>query len=458
MKIIILGAGQVGSSIAEHLSHENNDITVVDTDLERLSDMQNKLDIRTVHGHASHPSVLIRAGANDADMVVALTNSDEVNMVACQVCYSIFNTPTKIARIREAEYASHPEMFEHEHVPIDFHISPEPLVTRHSKGLIEYAGALQVMDFAQGKAQLVTIKVKKNGPLVDQQLREFNHLLPENVDARVAAIFRDNKSVFPDGDTVLKTNDVVFLLAARKHITKIMEAWHKTDKSSYKIILAGGGNIGFNLAKALEREHSVKIIEYNKTRSRFIAEELTKALVIRGDCTSEELLNEENINHTDIFCALTNDDQANLLSALMAKKMGAKKVLTLINKQNYAQLIEKDTIDIAISPQHITMGGILAHVRGDYTARVHSLRSGAAEAIEVEVTGDSSSSKVVGKMIQNINLPPGCNIGGLVRQDKVMMAHRNVVIENKDHLIMFVTDKRNINDLKRLFEVDASFL
>ena len=256
----------------------------------------------------------------------------------------------------------------------------------------------------------------------------------------------------------VKAGDLVFVLAAKKHIKKMMEQWYKGEKPANKIIIAGGGNIGFNLAKALERDHSVKIIEYNKDRSRFIAEELTKALVIRGDCTSEEILHEENINHADIFCALTNDDQANLLAALLAKKLGAKKVMTLINKQSYAQLIEKDTIDIAVSPQHITMGGILAHVRGDYTARVHSLRQGAAEAIEVEVKGDVNSSKVVGKLVQNINLPLGCTIGGIVRNNKVIMAHRNLVIEHLDHIIMFVTDKRNINDLKRLFEVDASFL
>ncbi len=458
MKIIILGAGQVGSSIAAHLSRENNDVTVVDTNIEHLNEMQNKLDIRTIHGFASHPSVLIRAGANDADMVIALTNSDEVNMVACQVCYSLFHTPTKIARVRAAEYASHPEMFEHKHVPIDFHISPEQMVTRHIYGMIEYAGAKQVMDFAGGVAQLVTTEVQAGGLLDGQQLREFHNVLPGNVGARVAAIFRDDQSVFPEGETVLKAGDIIFVLAAKKHIKKIMEMWYKGEKPAHKIIIAGGGNIGFNLAKALEKDHSVKIIEYNKERSRFIAEELTKALVIRGDCTSEEILHEENINHTDIFCALTNDDQANLLAGLLAKRLGAQKVMTLINRQSYAQLIDKDTIDVAISPQHITMGGILAHVRGDYTARVHSLRQGAAEAIEVEVKGDLHSSKVVGRQVRNINLPLGTTIGGIVRNNRVIMAHRDEVIEHLDHLIMFVTDKRNINDLKRLFEVDATFI
>ena len=458
MKIIILGAGQVGSSIAKHLEKENNDISVVDIDVNLLNELQLDMDIRTVHGHASHPSVLIRAGAADADMVVALTSSDEVNMVACQVCYSLFNTPTKIARIREAEYANHPEMFEHEHVPIDFHISPEQLVTKHIHGLIEYEGALQVMEFAQGRAQLVTIEVVKNGPLVDQQLREFHRILPEGADARVAALFRDGKAIEPVGDTVLRLGDLVFILAAKKHIRKIMEAWHKTTQPNYKIMIAGGGHVGFNLAKALEQEHSVKVIEYGKERSAHIAEELNKALVIRGDCTSENILREENIAGTDIFCALTNDDHSNLLSALLAKKLGAKKVITLINKTNYSELIEKDTIDIVISPQHITIGGILAHVRGDFTARVHSLLDGDAEALEIKVAGDSATSHVNGHKIRNLVLPAGCTIGGIIRDGEVLMAHQHEIIKNADHLIIFVTNTKNVNDLKILFEVDASYL
>ncbi len=458
MKIIVLGAGQVGASIAEHLSKEGNDITVVDTDAERLTDMQNRLDLRTIHGNASYPSVLIRAGANDADMVVALTNSDEINMVACQVCYSLFHTPMKIARVREAEYVSYPEMFESEHLPIDVIISPEQLVTNHIQRLIEYTGALQVMDFAHGKAQLVSVVAEREGPLIGHQLRELSDLMPKDVDTRVAAIFRDNKAVFPEGDTVIQKGDMVFFLAAKKHIRTIMNILRQSEQPANKIILAGGGNIGFNLARALESDHSVKIFELDKRRVKYIAEELNKALVIKGDCTSEELLHEENIDQTDVFCALTNDDQANLLSALMAKKMGARKVITLINKHNYARLIEQGTIDIAISPQHITIGGLLAHVRKGNMARVHSLREGAAEAIEVVVRGDASSSKVIGKQIQHINLPPGTTIGGIIRGKKVLMAHRDVVIRNEDHLILFVTDKRNINDIERLLQVSPFYL
>lgn len=458
MKIIVLGAGQVGASIAEYLSREGNDITVVDTDSERLTEMQNRIDLRTIHGNASYPSVLTRAGANDADMVVALTNSDEINMVACQVCHSIFHTPIKIARVREAEYVSYPQMFESEHMPIDVIISPEQLVTNHIQRLIEYTGALQVMDFAHGKAQLITIVADEQCPLIGHQLRELHDLMPEKVDTRVAAIFRENTAVFPAGDTVILENDMVFFLAAKKHIKSIMSFLKQNEKPVNKIILAGGGNIGFNLAKALESNHSVKIIENNKKRARHIAEELDRALVIKGDCTSEELLTEENIDQADIFCALTNDDQANLLSAMMAKKLNAKKVLTLINKHNYAQLIEQGTIDIAISPHQITIGGLLAHVRKGNMARVHSLRQGAAEAIEVIIYGDSSTSKVIGKQIQNINLPPGTTIGGIVRNDKVLMAHRDVILEHEDHMILFVTDKRNINDIERLLQVSPSYL
>jgi trk system potassium uptake protein TrkA len=458
MKILILGAGQVGSSIAEHLAKENNDITVVDTDLEKLIDMQNRLDLRGVHGNASHPSVLMRAGAEDADMVVALTNSDEINMVACQVCHSIFHTPIKIARVRQSEYLDYPELFDNDHLPIDVFISPERLVTEHIRRLIDYPGALQVMDFAQGIAQLVAIVADDEGPLIGHQLREIHNYMPEDVDARVAAIFRDNKPISPDGDTVIKINDMVFFFAAKKDIRAVMKTLRHTDRPVKKVILAGGGNIGFALAKMLEDDHSIKVIEGNKKRSRFIAEELTKALVIKGDCTSEEILFEENVDQCDIFCAVTNDDQTNLLAALMAKKMGADKVLTLISKHNYAQLLERDQIDIAISPQHITIGGLLVHVRKGNMARIHSLRNGAAEAIEVVVHGDASTSKVIGKQLKDINLPPGTTIGGIIRGKQVIIAHREVLVEHEDHIILFVTDKRNINDVERLFHVSPTFM
>lgn len=458
MKILVLGAGQVGSSIAEHLSKENNDITVVDTDLEKLTDMQNRLDLRSVHGNASHPGVLTRAGAEDADMVVALTNSDEINMVACQVCHSIFHTPLKIARVRQSEYLDYPDLFNSDHMPIDVFISPERLVTEHIRRLIDYPGALQVMDFASGLAQLVAIVADEEGPLIGHQLREIHNYMPEGVDARVAAIFRDNKSISPDGDTVIKINDMVFFFAAKKDIKTVMKTLRHTDKPVKKVILAGGGNIGFNLAKMLEQNHSIKVIETTKKRARYIAEELTKALVIKGDCTSEEILFEENIDQCDIFCAITNDDQTNLLSALMAKKMGADKVLTLINRHNYAQLLERDQIDIAISPQHITIGGLLVHVRKGNMARIHSLRNGAAEAIEVVVHGDAHSSKVIGKRLQDINLPPGTTIGGIIRGTKVIIAHRDLMVENEDHMILFVADKRNINDVERLFHVSPTFM
>ncbi|HFC29465.1 MAG TPA: Trk system potassium transporter TrkA [Oceanospirillales bacterium] len=458
MKILVLGAGQVGSTIAEHLSKERNDVTIVDTDLEKLLDMQNRLDLRSIHGNASHPGVLARAGAADADMVVALTNSDEINMVACQVCHSIFHTPLKIARVRQAEYLDYPELFQDDHLPIDVFISPERLVTEHIRRLIDYPGALQVMDFAQGLAQLVAIVADKDGPLIGHQLREIHNYMPENVDARVAAIFRNNRPVAPDGDTVIKINDMVFFFAAKKDIKQVMAILRHSDKPVKKVILAGGGNIGFALAKMLEENHSIKVIEGNKKRARYIAEELTKALVIKGDCTSEEILFEENIEQCDIFCAITNDDQTNLLSALMAKKMGADKVLTLINKHNYAQLLERDQIDIAISPQHITIGGLLVHVRKGNMARVHSLRNGAAEAIEVVVHGDSSTSKVIGKQLKDINLPPGTTIGGIIRGKQVIIAHREVIIEHEDHVILFVADKRNINDVERLFHVNPTFM
>lgn len=459
MKIIILGAGQVGSSVASSLStEENNEVTVVDLDQERLTDLQDKLDIRSVQGNASHPRVLTRAGAEDADMIVALTNSDEVNMIACQVAYTIFNTPTRIARVREGEYLDYPQLFRGEHCPVDVLISPEQLVTEHVQRLIEYPGALQVLDFAHGRAQLVAIKAIPGGPLSGLQVSELNHLLPDNVETRVAAIYRRDKPVIPEGKTVFEPDDTLFLFAAHQDIRTVMAELRKLDQPIRRIILAGGGNIGSDLAKALEARHLVKLIERSRDRARQVAEDLDSSIVLVGDCADEDLLREENIDQTDVFCAVTNDDEANILSAMLAKRMGAKKVVSLINRPAYADLVESGTIDIAVSPQQVTIGALLTHVRRGHMVKVHSLRRGAAEAIEAVAHGDARSSRVVGRPLEDIPLPEGTIIGGIVRGSDVIMAHHDIVIESEDHIILFVVDKSHINEVEKLFQVGITFV
>ena len=457
MKIIILGAGQVGSSVASNLCGEANDITIVDQNPNCLNALKDRLDLRTVVGHASHPQVLGRAGATDADMVIAVTNSDETNMVACQIAYTLFHTPTKIARVRESQYQNHPALFAQEALPIDVLISPEQEVTHYIKRLIEFPGALQVVDFADGKVQLVAARAFYGGPLVGQRLRELRQQLP-GVETRVTAIFRRHETIIPRGDTVIEAGDEVLFIASPKHTRAVMSEFRKLDGPSRRVIIAGGGNIGKRLAMAMETSCNIKIIENNPDRARAISEDLKHAYVLLGDAADEDLLTEENIESTDVFCALTNADEANIISSMLAKRLGAKTVMALINRAAYVDLVQRDIIDIAISPQQATIGSLLAHVRRGDVVKVHSLRRGAAEAIEAIAHGDKHSSQVVGRKIEDIELPPGTTIGAIVRGNNVIMVHHDTVIEPEDHVILLVTNKRHVRDVERLFQVNITFI
>lgn len=457
MKIIILGAGQVGSTVAYYLAREeSNEVTIVDLDEEVLRDLQDRLDIGTVQGHAAHPDVLESAGAGDATMIIALTNSDETNMIACQVAYTLYHTPTKIARIRSLAYIKNKKLFTQDALPVDVVVSPENLVTEYIERLIHYPGALQVLEFADGKIRLVGLRARKDGLLVGKKLSTLPEHIP-NTDTRVAAIYRDGKSIAPEGDTVIQEDDEVFYIAARKDIRVVMSEMRKLEAPVRRVVIAGGGNIGFNLARALERTNQVKIIERNRSRAKWISEHLDNAIVLNGDAADQELLVEENIDHVDVFCAVTNAEEANILSAMLAKRMGAKKVMALINRPAYADLVESDTIDIALSPQQITLSALLAHVRRGDVAKVHTLRRGAAEALEAVAHGDSKSSKVVGRTVEEIELPPHVQISAIVRGDDVIIAHHDTVIEADDHVILFATDRMQIPAVEKLFQVGVTF-
>ena len=456
MKIIILGAGQVGSSVAENLVSEANDITIVDTDSKRLQTLQDRLDVRTVIGYASHPGVLAQAGAEDADMILAVTNSDETNMIACQVAYTLFHTPTKIARVREVEYLSQPLLFTQEALPVDVLISPEQLVKDYVQRLIEHPGALQVLDFANGRVSLVAVRAYYGGPLVGHELHDLRKHMPK-IETRVAAIFRRGRAIIPEGTTVIEADDEVFFIAANKNIRAVMSELRNLDKPCKRVMLAGGGNIGRRLAKSLESRYQVKLIDHNYDATKRLSEELESTIVLYGDAADEDLLLEENIENTDVFCALTDDDEANILSAMLAKRMGARKVMALINRAAYVDLVQSGTIDIAISPQQATIGSLLAHVRRGDVVAVHSLRRGAAEAIEAIAHGDSHTSKVVGRAIENIRLPKGTTIGAIVRGEEVIIAHHDTVIEEDDHVILFLVDKTRIREVEKLFQVGLTF-
>ena len=458
MKIIILGAGRVGSTLAQQLAGEDNDITLVDIRSDKLEELQARLDIRTVTGHASHPDIIKRAGGDDADMVIAVTESDEVNMVACQLAYTLHHTPTKIARVRASEYlALEKKIFSQDAMPVDMIISPEQLVTDYIRRLIEYPGALQVVNFADGKAQLVGVRAYYGGALVGQQLRALREHMP-GVETRVAAIYRRGEPIIPKGDTVVEVDDEVFFIAARKNIRSVIAELRRMDQPVKRVILAGGGNIGLRLARVLEKQFNVKIIERNPERARLISEQLDRAIVLVGDVADEELLIEENIDQTDVFCAITNDDEANILSAMLAKGLGARKVMSLINRASYVDLVQGTVIDVAISPQQATIGALLAHVRRGDVVVVHSLRRGAAEATEAVAHGDRNSSRVVGRRIDEIDLPEGTTIGAIVRGDEMVVAHHDTVIEADDHVILFLVDKSRLHEVERLFQVGVTFL
>jgi len=471
VKIIILGAGRVGSSVAESLASEANDITVVDTDPARLKHLQDRLDLRTVMGNAGHPGVLTKAGAEDADLLLAVTQSDEANMVACKLAATHFNIPTRIARIRAADY-SRPEIVEH--FAIDRAICPEQILTDNIVKLIEFPEALQVLEFADGRVSLVAVRAFHGGPLVGHELQELRRHMP-HIDARVAAVFRQGQPIVPEGTTVIEAGDEVFFLAATENIRQVMRELRRMDKPVKRVLIGGGGNIGRRLARALESRYQVKLIERNKANGERLAAELDHTLVLTGDATDEELLEDENAGEMDVFCALTNDDENNIMSSLLAKRMGARKVIALINRSSYVDLLQDGQIDVAISPSQATIGQLLAHVRRGDCVAVHSLRRGAAEALELIAHGDRSSSKVVGRRVEEIELPKGATIGAIVRRlaqpvseriddlvavdrdTRVLIAHHDTLIEPEDHVIVFAVSKRLVPKIEKLFQVGIGF-
>ena len=456
MKILILGAGQVGSTVAESLVGEANDITVVDTDAVKLRQLQDRLDLRTLVGNAAHPSTLEHAGIADTDMLLAVTQSDEVNLVACKLAASLYNTPTRIARIRSADYLARKEVFSPDNFCVDFSICPEQILTEYIVKLIEFPEALQVQKFSQGKASLVAVRAFQGGPLVGKPLSFLRTHMPQ-VETRVAAIFRNDGPIIPEGSTVIEDGDEIFFIAATNNIRSVLNEMRRMDKPTKRVMIIGGGNIGLRLAKALESNYEVKLIEYNKKSCERISSELARTLVLNGDGTDEKLMQQEHIGEVDVFCALTNDDENNIMSSLLAKQGGARKVIALINRSAYVGLVQGGKIDIALSPAHITIGSLLAYVRQGDVAAVHSLRRGAAEALELIAHGDRESSRVVGRRIDEIDLPKGATIGAIVRGNEVIMGHHDVVIEADDHVIVFVVNKAMVHKIEKLFQVSIGF-
>lgn len=453
MRILILGAGQVGSTLAKYLSEDgDNDITIIDKSETNLLNLARHLDVKTVCGHASYPNILEEADIRNMDMVIAVTKSDEGNMLACQMAHTLYQVDKKIARVRTAEYLHRKELFSDDAIPIDFVITPEVLITDHIKRVVEQPGAEQVFEFDNGLVQLVETRAYVGTPIVGHPIKELHMHLP-NIHMRIVSLYRNGKAIPAYGDTVIKDGDRVYFVTKKESVSKVLKEFRRLDRAYRNIIIAGGGRIGLNLAKHLEKNHCVRIIEMNKERVKEIADELEDTLVLRGNASDEQLLLEEGIENTDLFLALTDSDEINVIVSILAKRLGAYKTIALVKRNVYEDLAEQsEDVDMVISPDQITTSGILAHIRKGDTMMVYSLRQGKSEAIEVIVHGDKDHSDIVGRSIEEINLPNGVVVGSVVRNDKVIMGSKTLVIEEGDHVLLVLTDMSQIHKVEELFQ------
>ena len=476
MNILILGAGRVGESVAESLASEANDITVIDTDPARLAALQDRLDLRGVAGNGIQPSVLRNAGIEDADLFIACASLDETNLVACKVAHRMFSVPTTIARLRSPEFQDDsPLATEREGFAVDQVICPEESVTRTIRKLIEYPEALQVLEFADGLLSLVAVRAVAGGPLVQHSLAEIPQLAPA-ADMRIVAIYRQDKPLTElTGKTGIEPGDEVFVLAATEKLRGVLAALRRKDRPVKRIMIAGGGKVGLRLARQLRGEVQMKIIEVNRQRCDYLATQLpSDVLILHGDSTDEELMDDENVQDMDLFLALTSDDEDNIMACLLAKRMGARRVLALINRKAYADLVQGTTIDIALSPSHAVIGELLAYVRRGDVEAVHSLRRGAAEALEAIVRGDKGSCRLAGRSVGEITLPRGAQIGAIVRglpvpgepdlgdkrgdaRPEVIIAHHDTLIQTNDRVIVFMPSRKQVREVEKLFQVAATF-
>ncbi len=474
MKILILGAGRVGESVAESLLSERNDITMIDTDPVRLRALQDRLDLRGVVGNGIQPSVLRNAGAEDTDMLIACAPADETNLVVCKIAHDLFNVPTTIARLRSDEFDGRPELLGKKGFAVDKVLHPESSVTAYIRKLIEYPEALQVLEFAHGLVSLTAVRAVAGGPLVQHSLAEIPQLVP-GVEMRIVAIYRRDQALQTvNGETRVEPGDEVFVLAATEHIRTVLGALRKMDRPVKRLMIAGGGKVGLRLARELAGRYNVKIIEPDRTRCDYLAAELpSDVLVLHGDATDEDLLGDEGVEDMDLFLALTNDDEDNIMACLLAKRLGARRVLAVINRRAYADLVQGTQIDIAISPSHTVIGELLTHVRRGDVEAVHSLRRGAAEALEGIVRGDAKTCRMAGRRVDEITLPEGTHIGAIVRglhladgsqaepgyaKPRVLIAHHDTTVLSNDHVIIFVPRKRLIRQVEKLFQVSATFM
>ena len=449
MKVLILGAGRVGGSLATALVNNNYDVSIVDHDKSILAALEDKLDILTVEGHASHPLSIKKAGADDSTTVIAVTSNDEVNLIACQIAKNNFNVKKTICRLSEETYSQDLSLFGSE--IIDIVISPEKEVMNHLKELIQHPGTEQIEKFADGMVNLVSVKAKKKGKLVGRELKGIKEDMP-NADAFVASIYRKGKPFIPSGETIIKEGDEVYFVSSASNIDQIVNEFRDKVDVYSRVMIIGGGKIGYSLAKELENDYKVKLVDSNKQKCKELSKNLDKTIVLSGSATDEDLLKSENISNIDIFCALTDDDETNLMSSLLAKKMGAKKTMIILNNPSYLGLVP-GFIDIYIAPYRLTVSSVLQDLReSDVTQDVLLKMDTGAEAIEGVVHANEFTSNLFGKSVKEIPLPEGASIGAVVRHGELVMPDSNVELCLNDHLIIFLANKDMVSDVEVLFK------
>jgi len=456
-KIIILGAGQVGRTVAEIMAIEHNDITVVDREPCVLGELQQRLDIRTVTGSASYPSVLVRAGIEDADLVFAVTNDDETNMIACQIAYNLYQTPKRLARVRSAEYVNQPRLFRNDAMSVTYLINPELMVTNTIRRLVENPGTFDIADFVGGKVCMAATRVRADTTLVNQRLGALGRLIGQNV-ASVVAAYRDGKALPIGDDLEIRAGDEIYFLTRAADVRSVTESFHGNGRPNQRIVIAGGGNIGLHLARLLEPRHHVKVIERSKDRCRHLAESLRRTVVLNGDVTDTDLLQSEGIENTDVFCAVTHEERTNIVSAMLAKQLGTRTTFAVVNSFSHCLLAEQSSIDVALTPAELTIGALLTHVRRGDIATVRAFRKGEAEALEIIARGDAATSRAVGRAVGSLPLPSGALIGAIWRADALMFPTADTVIESNDRVLIVLSDKTALAEVERLFEVLITYL
>lgn len=450
MDIVILGAGKIGTGIATNLVKQNYNITVVDLNAEKLQTLQSDFDLATVIGSASSPEILTKAGIKKDTIVLAVTNSDESNLIACQLCKNLFSVNRTICRISNKAYLDHLDTLGGY---VDVPISPVSEITSHLLELIEHPGTEQIESFVGGEVKLVSVKAKKDGMLVNRALKSMKDDLP-NIEASVTAIYRKNKPMIPDGDTVIKEGDEVYFLAKKEDVDAVVSEIRNQGERHKRVMIVGGGKIGFELARNIEDKLRLKLIEPDKDRCEFLSSELKKAIVLRGIGSDEDLLRTENIENIDLFCAVTNDDEANIMSAFLAKKLGVKKTIIILNNYSYINILPKGFVDVALSPQRLTVSMVLQHLYTvDITQEVILKMASGVEAIAGVVHKNSFTEKYLNKPIKDLALPPGSSVGAIYRNNNLYTPSRSndLLLHESDRLIIFISSKTEKDEITKLF-------